>query len=88
MLSTSRLETTEENIADAYYIWYKPCSQILLPKRPINIYRTEKGGYCKILGGGVGGSNGFQGERRGHQSSRWECKGWIIETLLPVRGDH
>ena len=44
MLSTSRLETTEENIADAYYIWYKPCSQILLPKRPINIYRTEKGG--------------------------------------------
>ena len=67
MQSKSRVQTTEEDLAGAYYTW---CKQIILPKRPINSYRTVKkggGGGTSWFFGGKGGSNGFQGEVRGHQ---------------------
>ena len=67
MQSKSRVQTTEEDLAGAYYTW---CKQIILPKRPINSYSTVKkggGGVRADFFRGKGGSNGFQGEVRGHQ---------------------
>ena len=64
MQSKSRVQTTEEDLASAYYTW---CKQIILPKRPINSYRTVKKGGYELIFLGEGGSNGSQGEVRGHQ---------------------
>ena len=60
MQSKSRVQTTEEDLAGAYYTW---CKQIILPKRPINSYRTVKkgGGGYELIFWGEGGIKWFSG---------------------------
>ena len=76
MQSKSRVQTTEEDLAGAYYTW---CKQIILPKRPINSYRTVKkgGGVRADFLGGRGDQMVFRGKCEAISSREQSVKGGL-----------
>ena len=75
MQSKSRVQTTED-LAGAYYTW---CKQIILPKRPINSYRSVKkgGGVRADFFGGRGDQMVFRGKCEAISSREQSVKGGL-----------